>query len=229
MGVIVLLPAIPAIIAVYPKSQASFVFSQAGGLLVEPTIWVAAIMLFCYISLETSLCNWLPSFGKEVIVGATPGVDVKKADTSAQRLLSRFAVGMIAGRLVASQISGITTYGSWFIAGAALASAIIILLMMKTKSILESRILAILAGLTFAPCFPTIVGITFVKYHPEIYGSIFGIIFAIGLLGAVIVPKTIGNLSKRSSVQKCLKLLLPACLVLIVLALVMGGLKAVKS
>jgi hypothetical protein len=38
----------------------------------------------------------------------------------------------------------------------------------------------------------------------------------------VIVPKAIGNLAKGSSVQKSLKLLIPAGLVLIVLAIVLG-------
>ena len=79
------------------------------------------------------------------------------------------------------------------------------------------------AGLAFAPCFPTIIGITYNK-HPENFGSVFGIIFAVGLLGAVIVPKAIGNLAKGSSIQKSMKLLVPACVLLIVLALVLGWL-----
>jgi len=84
--------------------------------------------------------------------------------------------------------------------------------------------LAILAGLFFAPCFPTTVGVTFAKFEPAVYGSVFGIIFAVGLLGAVIMPKAIGNLAKGSSVQKSLKLLVPACILLIILALVLGRL-----
>ena len=39
-----------------------------------------------------------------------------------------------------------------------------------------------LTGLAFAPIFPTIVGVTFAKFDASQYGSIFGIIFAIGLL-----------------------------------------------
>ena len=56
------------------------------------------------------------------------------------------------------------------------------------------------------------------------YGRIFGIIFAIGLLGAVIVPKAIGNLAKGSTVQKSLRLLIPACILLAILAIVLGRL-----
>jgi fucose permease len=88
--------------------------------------------------------------------------------------------------------------------------------------------LAICAGLTFAPCFPTIVGVTYSK-HPENFGSVFGIIFAVGLLGAVIIPKAIGNLAKGSSVQKSLKLLIPGCIALVVLAIILGKVEAKKK
>jgi len=223
LGVIVLLPVIVAIIADYPASQAGFALADAFELLKEPAVLVAAFALFCYISLEISFCNWLPPYGKEIISRDFPSLDGAIVDASAQQMLSVFAVAMMVGRLVASQIAVITQYGSWFVAGAALIAGLVILAMAKSGAIWTSA-LAVCAGLAFAPCFPTIVGITFAKFSPEVYGSIFGIIFAVGLAGAVIVPKAIGNLAKDSSVQKSLKLLVPACVILIVLALVLGKL-----
>lgn len=224
LALIMLAPVIVAILAIYPESKAGFAISDAFALLAKPVVLVAALALFCYISLESSFCNWLPPYGKEVISAATPDVTADAADASAQRLLSLFAIAMMAGRLIASQIPAITEYGSCFIAGAAAISALIILVMTATKSFQQAQILAILAGLAFAPCFPTTVGVTFARFSPEIYGSVFGIIFAVGLLGAVIVPKAIGNLAKGSSVQRSLKLLIPACALLVVLALVLGRL-----
>jgi fucose permease len=223
LGVIVLLPVIVAVIADYPASQAGFALANAFALLKEPAVLVAAFALFCYISLESSFCNWLPPYGKEIISRDFPSLDGAVVDASAQQMLSVFAVAMMVGRLIASQIAVITQYGSWFVAGAAVIAALVILAMAKSGAIWTSA-LAVCAGLAFAPCFPTIVGITFAKFSPEVYGSIFGIIFAIGLAGAVIVPKAIGNLAKGSSVQKSLKLLVPACVILIVLALVLGKL-----
>lgn len=222
LGVIVLAPVVFALIAKYPQSQAGFALKDAFSLLANPTVLVAGFVLFCYISLESSFCNWLPPFGKEVIGKSRPDTDSDAVDASAQRLLSLFAVAMMVGRLIASQISTITAYGSWFIAGASLAAVLIILAMTVSKSAIQAQVLAILAGLFFAPCFPTTVGVTFSKFSPEIRGSVFGIIFAIGLLGAVIVPKAIGNMAKGSSVQKSLRLLVPACVLLIILALVLG-------
>ena len=225
LALIVLAPIVVALLATYPVSKAGFALSKVFGLLSEPAILVAGFVLFCYISLEASFCNWLPAFGKEVISGAKPQAEAGAVDASAQRMLSVFAVAMMAGRLIASQIPGITTYGTWVIAGAAVVAGVIILAMTVSKSVSAAWVLAALAGLAFAPCFPTAIGVTFAKYSPEIYGSVFGIIFAIGLAGAVIVPKAIGNLAKGSTVQKSLRLLLPFCAILIVLALVLGPLK----
>ena len=49
---------------------------------------------------------------------------------------------------------------------------------------------------------------TFAKFEPRLYGSIFGIIFAVGLLGGTFVPKIIGNLSAGATVQQSLLIVL---------------------
>ncbi len=225
LGVIVLLPVLLVFKANFPVSENAFAIGQAIDLLKEPAVLLGAFVLFCYISLEASFCNWLPSFGKEVITNETPEMEGDAVDASAQRLLSLFAIAMMVGRLIASQIPAITEAGGMIIAGAALVSAIVIFMMTITKSAGQARIFAILAGLAFAPCFPTTVGVTFSKFSPEIYGSIFGIIFAVGLAGAVFVPKAIGNFAKGSTIQKSIKLLIPICIILVVLAIMMGKVK----
>lgn len=224
LALIALVPVVFAVLTEYPDVKVGFEASTAVKLLVDPVVIIAALMLFCYISMEMSFSNWLPPFGKEVISRAKPEADASAADASAQRMLSVFAVAMMAGRFIASQVPAIKTHGVWFIAVAALVATVVILLMMVNKSISLAWVLAILAGLAFAPCFTTTVGVTFDKFEPKVHGSVFGIIFAVGLLGAVIIPKAIGNLAKGSSIQKSLKLLIPACIALIILALVLGRL-----
>ena len=140
----------------------------------------------------------------------------------------------MAGRLVTGLLPAqigfdLTANGGFVIAGCALVAGIVIFVMMGCKTGSMAKILAILGGLAFAPCFATTVGVTFAKYTPDIYGSIFGIIFAVGLAGAVIIPKMMGNVAKGASIQKSLKLLLPACAILIVLAIVLGQLKGVAG
>ncbi|MCK4959229.1 MAG: MFS transporter [Planctomycetes bacterium] len=224
LGIVVLLPAVLAFITKYPVVPAGFSIGDAVKLLAEPAVLISAFVLFCYIALEASFCNWLAPFGKEVLTASNPEIETDVADASAQRLLSLFAIAMMIGRLLASQISVITQYGSYFIAGAAILTAVIISMMVKTKSPQTSRVLAVLAGLAFAPCFPTTVGVTFEKFDSS-YGSIFGIIFAVGLAGAVIIPKAIGNMAKGSTIQKSMKLLVPASVLLAIMALIMSIVK----
>jgi fucose permease len=135
-----------------------------------------------------------------------------------------YAVSLICGRLVASQVPALTEYGSWFVAAASLAAALLIVGMTVTRNAWRAWLLVFVVGLASAPFFPTIVGITFAKYTPEVYGSVFGIIFAWALLGGATVPKAIGNLAKGSSVQKSMRLLVPLCLLLVILALILGSL-----
>ncbi len=76
--------------------------------------------------------------------------------------------------------------------------------------------------LAFAPMFPTIVGVTFSKYDAGLYGSIFGIIFSIGLLGSMILPKLIGSLSVNKTVQQSLPITGIMAGVLLIIVLLMG-------
>lgn len=221
LAILMLVGAILALFADYPETTGGFSLGQAVSLLAEPAVLVAAFVLFAYMSLETSFSNWLPPYGKDVIKSAGSTMTEDEADASAARLLTYFAVGMMAGRLISSQIPGLTEIGDWFIAGAAAISLLIIIGMIATKSLTMSRVFAALGGLFFAPIFPTTVGVTFSKFTPEIYGSVFGIIFAVGLFGAVIIPKAIGNMARGSSVQKSLRLLIPMAAILIILAILL--------
>ena len=224
LAAIILVPVIFSLLALYPQAKA-FTLGEAFGLLAEPACIIAALVLFCYIALEASFTNWLAPYGKEIIsAGKTlDAQQEKKVDATAQRLLSVFAICMMIGRLLTS-VSGLARGGSYTIAGAAVIAAIVIVAMMVAKTGGLAFTLAALGGLAFAPCFPTTVGVTFGKFGGP-SGSLFGIIFAVGLAGAVIVPKAIGNLAKGSTVQNSLKLLVPACVLLLILALVLGVVK----
>ena len=70
---------------------------------------------------------------------------------------------LICGRLIASQVPALTEYGSWFVAAGSLATTVLIVGMTVTRRATVAWPLVFFAGLTSAPFFPTIVGITFAK------------------------------------------------------------------
>jgi len=203
----------------YPQVPIGFQLSRAFSLLGKGAVIVAALALFCYVSLEVSMGTWIRSLMEELY-----GESMSPTDASfrAGMVLSLFGAAMMAGRFISSAIKNLTAIGTKVITLTALVALVAIVLMIVTKSPALAILAIVLTGLSFAPIFPTIVGITFAKFDPSLYGSIFGIIFAIGLLGGTFVPKIIGNLSVGSTVQQGLSIAAVMAAVLLVISLLMG-------
>jgi beta-galactosidase len=228
VGLLVLVPIAPAVWAAYPKAAAGIDLASAASLLADPVVLLGAAVLLFYSSIETSFCNWLTPCAKELIVQTRPDCGEAAADASAQRMLSIFAVAMMAGRLITSQVPNVTQFGQWIVAGVMLAAAAVVIVLATAKKASRVPLLAALSGLLLAPCFPTTVGLVFAR-HPANFGSVFGIIFAAAMLGGVVVPKAIGNLAKGATVQKSLRLLVPICLLVAACVIALGTRKPGRS
>lgn len=201
----------------YPKVQIGFQFGKALSVLGKGPVLIAALALFCYMSLEVSMGSWIRKLMEELFGKGSP-------DSSfwAGMVLSLFGAAMMVGRFISSAIKNLTAIGVRVIAGAAVVSLIGILMMILTQSAGIAILAVVITGLAFAPIFPTVVGITFAKFDSSLYGSIFGIIFAVGLLGGTFVPKYIGNLSAEGSVQSSLTIAAVMAGILIVISLLMA-------
>lgn len=102
--------------------------------------------------------------------------------------------------------------------GAALVAAAAITFLIGTRDLGAARWAFFLLGGVFGPVFPTTVGVTFQHFDPSQWGTLFGMIFAVGLVGASILPAWIGKLAKGRSVQGALSILRTTSLALGVLA-----------
>ena len=219
-GVLTLVFLLFSLTASYPKVQIGFSFAKAAALASQPAVLVAALALFCYMALEVSMGSWIRKLMEEFL-----GKSYDPADASfwAGMVLSLFGVAMAAGRFLSSAVKNLTAIGVRVIAGAAVVSLVSIVLMIWTQSTALAIVAIVLMGLAFAPIFPTVVGVTFAKFDSSQYGSIFGIIFAVGLLGATFVPKWIGNLSAGGTVQGGLKVAAAMALLLVLVAPTLGA------
>ena len=217
IGILPLIFLIFALTTSYPQVSTGYKFSMAVKLLGKPGVIIAALALFCYISLETTMGAWIKPLMNE-FYGDSPN-----AAANAGIILSLFGVGMMLGRFIASRVKNLTAIGPKVIAIMSLISIIAIVLMIITKSTALAIVAILLTGLAFAPIFPTIVGVTFAKFEASLYGSIFGIIFAIGLLGGTFVPKFIGNLSAgAATVQQSLPIAAAMAGILFIISLFIG-------
>jgi len=218
LGILVVIFLIFALTVSYPQVATGYKLSMAFKVLGKGAVLIAALALFCYMSLEISMGTWIRKL-MEQIFGQN---NDPKAAFHAGLVLSLFGVAMMLGRFLSSMIKNLTAIGIKVISGMALISLAAIVLMIFTNTPNLAILAIIIAGLAFAPIFPTIVGVTFAKFDPSLYGSIFGIIFAVGLLGATFVPKFIGNLSVAQSVQQSLPIAAVMAGILFVLAVIMG-------
>lgn len=225
IGVLSIIFLIFALTTSFPQVPVGFTFSKAFKVLLKPAVLIAAFALFCYMSLEISMGTWIKKLMEELF-GASGNIN---AAVNAGLVLSLFGVAMMAGRFLTSAIKNLTAMGSKVIIFASILAVLAIFLMIIAKGPVMGIIAVLLAGLAFAPIFPTIVGITFAKFDSTLYGSIFGVIFSIGLLGGTLVPKFIGNLSVGSTVQQSLPIAAIMAGILLIISLFIGRVGKSKS
>ncbi len=218
LGALVLVFLIFALGTTFPRAATGYRFSMAFKVLGKAAVLVAALALICYMSLEITMATWVKPLMTELLGGA----DAAGATARAGLALSLFGVAMMVGRFLASTMKNLTSMGAKVITAVSFISVIAIVIMIITKSPALAIVSILLTGLVFAPIFPTIVGVTFAKFEPSLYGSIFGIIFAIGLLGATFVPKFIGNMSVGRSVQGSLPVAAVMAGILFIISLFIG-------
>jgi fucose permease len=215
---VVLIFAVFAFISNYPHVSTGFELAKAVRLLSQPLVLLAALALVCYIGLEFSMSTWI----KPLMTELYEKTDNANAVRDAGRILALFGLAMAVGRFLTSMVKNLSQIGTFVVAGGALVVVGSVMIMVSTANPKLATLAVLVTGLAFAPMFPTIVGVTFSKYDAGLYGSIFGIIFSIGLLGSMILPKLIGSLSVNKTVQQSLPITGIMAGVLLIIALLMG-------
>lgn len=202
IGIVALVFFVITIRTELPKIAIGYKFSTALKVLFKPPVLIAALALFCYTSLESTMGSWIKKLMEELF-GGNANVN---ASTKAGLILSLFGLSMTAGRFLFSTIKNLTAMGAKIISIMAIISVLAIILMIVSNGPILGIIAVIIVGVAFAPIFPTIIGVTFAKYDKSLYGSIFGIVFAVGLLGGTFLPKFIGDFSVGSTIQHSLSI-----------------------
>ncbi len=219
VGAVVLSFTCFAAVAKYPRVSTGFSLSRSFTLLRKPAVLLAALALVCYIGLEFSMNTWIKPLMTE-LYGADGNPDAVR---NAGRTLAVFGLAMAVGRFLSSAVKNLSRIGSKVIAGASLVSILSIVTLIKTGNPMYAVIAVLVTGLAFAPMFPTIVGVTFARVEPGLYGSVFGIIFSIGLIGSMFLPKIIGILSMGRTVQESLTIAAVIAGILFLISLFLGS------
>lgn len=209
----------------YPQVSTGFELSRAVKLLAKPMVLIAALALVCYIGMEFTMTMWTKILMTELFDSSVNPNAVRNAGL----VLTGFALAMAVGRFATSAVKNLSKIGPKIIAAMSLISIISIVVLSITESSLVAILAVLVTGLAFAPMFPTIVGVTFSKFDPGLYGSIFGIIFSVGLLGPTFLPPVIGKLSVGRTIQQTLPIAAVVAGALLVIALIMSRIAKSKE
>ncbi|MGH8245486.1 MAG: hypothetical protein ACREUU_03535, partial [Gammaproteobacteria bacterium] len=71
----------------------------------------------------------------------------------------------------------------------------------------------------YAPVFPTTAGTANI-YFPKLFGTVFGVIMATGLIGGMVLPWAIGYVAYRTTVRTALWLLVATAFLMILTQLI---------
>lgn len=210
IGTILFIPIIYTLFARFPEPDEGFVITQSVALLANPAVLLGGLALFCYIALESSMAGFVTTYLKSH----------QFSDEKAGTLLSGFWICLMAARVLAAVLlTGIDP--AVVVPVLALVAAIAIAIMVTAQSPVVGAVGTLLAGLSFGPIFPTLVGVSFAKTNAislGTAGSVFGLIFAIGLFGGIIVPTLIGKYAAQLDIRQSLKIALGVAVALIVVS-----------
>jgi fucose permease len=164
----------------------------------DTRLWMAGLVFFLYAPLEFAVGTWATTYL----------IDHGYSERRSAWLLSAFWLMFLAGRVLVAflQDAGVLRQS-----GDAVVIPILGLLAAVTLGNLagapaerRTGLAFILLGLILGPIFPTLVGMVFNLGHP--WGTSYGLMYAIGSLGSVILAPLIGLYVRGRSVGSALRI-----------------------
>ncbi len=167
----------------------SFSWREALRVARYPGVLVLGFLLFCQSGNEASIAGWT-----SIYVGAA-GLGARTATL----ILAGYWAALMAGRLAASGLLKFVGKRQLVLAsgiGALVGAAIV--LTNRSEGMLILGVLVI--GLSYAGVFPTALAIAGDAYR-KMAGTVFGLLFAIALVGGMSFPWAVGQISQHMGVR----------------------------
>lgn len=154
-----------------------------------PGVWLLAFVLFCQSGNEAAVNGWTSTYA------GTRGLDQRTATF----VLSGYWAAVMGGRLLATQILGKIEKAP-FILICAVTAVVGSGTLLFARSLMMLVIGVLLIGVSYAGIFPTVLAIAGDSYR-KMAGTVFGFLFAVGMVGGMTFPWVVGQLSQRLSVR----------------------------
>ena len=150
-----------------------------------PAVLLFAALLFFESGNESAIGGWTSTY-----VGSMGG-----PPRAATWILAGYWGGLMLGRVLGAKLlERMTKERLIFVS--AIGSAIGTVVLIGSPSIAVMGAGAVIVGLSFASIYPTTLAIAADRYQ-RLAGTIFGLLFAVGLIGGMLFPWAIGHLSEH--------------------------------
>jgi MFS transporter, FHS family, glucose/mannose:H+ symporter len=172
-----------------PREGHGFSMTEALRVARYPGVLLFAFVLFFESGNEAVISGWTSTY--ILSLGANPQL--------ATWILSAYWVGLMLGRLAATRV--LRRLGNWKTIFACAASAFLgYALLVTTASTALIAAGVLLVGLAYSPVYPTALAMVGDRYS-RFAGSVFSLLFTIGLCGGMVFPWTVGRVSHSAGLR----------------------------
>ncbi len=176
-----------------------------------PGVLLLAFLLFFQSGNESSIGGWASTYIGSM--GAAP--------RTATWILAGYWAALMIGRLLGAQmLKTMTKPRLVLISG--IGSAIGCAVLLASASIGVMAVGAAILGLSFAAIYPTVLAMAADRYQ-RLAGTIFGLLFAIGLIGGMLFPWAVGHISQNYGIRYGMLLPLLGAVAISVLVMVIAA------
>jgi fucose permease len=183
------------------------------------SLWLAAVVAAMYTPLEASISFWATTYL----------TDHKPGERRAAWSLAGFWGAFLVSRLLVGALlhSGYLPqrWDAWFLVIPPLLAAVTIGNMAGTVGPEKPRNGLLFLGLCLGPVFPMLAGMVFERMGEDNlqgFGTAFGLIFAAGSLGSLLLSPVIASTARKQTIQSALRVPMFEALLLTAVALVFG-------
>jgi len=199
-----------------PKQAQGFPLKDVRKIISSGLLWLAAFILFFQSGNEFSVGGWLSSYFQERFNSSL---------SRAALVLSGYWFFLIVGRFLYPALNRFWKRETVVLASAFLALVSVVGLILS-KSGWLGVVFAQLIGLGFAAIYPTTLAVIGEKF-PRFSGTAFSLAIGTGLLGGMLSPWLIGQVSQNSSLRTAL--LVPALNLTVIMILQLAVRKKLRS
>ena len=173
-----------------------------------PGVLLFGFVLFFQSGNESSISGWISTY-----IGS-----LGAPSRTATAILAGYWVSLMAGRILSAKILS-SVSKSTLVLASGIGSAIGAAVLLASNSVMLLAVGAVIIGFSFAPVYPTVLAMAADRYQ-RMAGTIFGLLFAIGLSGGMAFPWGVGHISQSYGVRSGMVLPLIGSIMITILVLI---------